>query len=96
MTRLWVRMIKHHRVQKQETPECTWENIGETLTEVCRTWDVPRPIWLGKHEREMNDFRRTAFTAEHFMEEIPFDRLEIEFLEDLDAPRQSKDPRNAF
>ena len=30
------------------------------------------------------------------MEEVPFDRLEIEFLEDDDRARRSQDPRNAF
>ena len=30
------------------------------------------------------------------MEEVPFQRLEIEFLEDGDKSRRSNDPRNQF
>ena len=30
------------------------------------------------------------------MEDVPFQRLEIEFLEDDDSPRRSSDPRNQF
>ena len=33
---------------------------------------------------------------EHFIEEVPFDKLEIEFLDDTGEKRRSKDPRNDF
>jgi len=36
----------------------------------------------------------TAFTRDHFLEDVPFDRLEIEFIDD--ARRKNKDPRNDF
>ena len=53
-------------------------------------------MWLEKHRREYADFRRTAFLPEHFIEEVPFDKLEIEFLDDTGEKRRSKDPRNQF
>jgi hypothetical protein len=53
-------------------------------------------MWLGKHEFEFEQFRRTAFTQDHFVEEISFDRMEIELI-DVDAPaRKSRDIRNQF
>lgn len=36
----------------------------------------------------------TAFTADHFVEEIHFERMEIEFIDDV--RRKSGDPRNDF
>ncbi|MDD6882345.1 MAG: hypothetical protein PUD50_01415 [Eubacteriales bacterium] len=96
MARLWIRMVNKHRVVKQETVACAWDGIEEALTETCRDWDIPRPVWLNKHAHEMEDFRRTAFAKDHFMEDVSFDRLEIEFLEDLETPRRSQDPRNQF
>ena len=51
---------------------------------------------LHKHEREFADFRHTAFLPEHFMEDVPFQKLEIEFLEDDGRARRSSDPRNQF
>ena len=57
---------------------------------------MPVPMWLPKHGREWEDFRRTAFTQDHFVEEIRFDRMEIEFLEEGDTRRRSRDPRNDF
>ena len=96
MARLWARIIKKHRIDRQATVECAWEGVEDALTELCHQFDIPRPIWLNKHYREFEDFRRTQFLPEHFMEEVPFQRLEIEFLEDDEKPRWSSDPRNQF
>lgn len=96
MARLWARIIKQHRIFKQATAETAWDDIDDALTELCRDFDIPKPLWLNKHEREFEEFRRTAFLPEHFMEEVPFQRLEIEFLEDDNRTRRSNDPRNQF
>ena len=96
MPRLWARIIRKHRIARQATAECAWEDAGSALTEMCREFDIPSPLWLDKHDREFREFRRTHFLPEHFMEEVSFDRLEIEFLEDDARARRSTDPRNQF
>ena len=85
-----------HRIARQMTAPCVFENPQEALTEICRELDIPCPLWLNKHEREFEDFRHTAFLPEHFMEEVPFQKLEIEFLDDTGVKRRSNDPRNQF
>ncbi len=96
MPRLWARIINKHRIARQATADCTFEGAEDALTELCREFDIPRPLWLNKHEREFADFRRTQFLPEHFMEDAPFERLEIEFLEYDGRTRRSSDPRNQF
>ena len=96
MPRLWVRIINKHRIARQGIQECTAGTARDALTELCGEFDIPRPIWLEKHEREFEAFGRTRFLPDHFMEEIPFQRLEIEFLEDDQQSRRSGDPRNQF
>lgn len=96
MPRLWARIIKKHRIDRQATAECPREGVEDALTELCHEFDIPRPIWLNKHQREFDEFRRTQFLPEHFMEDVSFQRLEIEFLEDDEQPRRSRDPRNQF
>ena len=97
MPRLWARIIKGHRIDRQATCDCRYEASEEALTELCREFDIPRPIWLDKHYREYGEFRRTQFLPEHFMEDVPFQRLEIEYLDDDDGKtRRSRDPRNQF
>ena len=96
MPRLWARVIARHRILKQATRECVFDEAEEALTEICREFDIPRPLWLNKHAREFGEFRRTSFLPEHFMEDVPFQKLEIEFLEDDGRSRRSNDPRNQF
>ena len=57
--------------------------------------DIARPLWLEKNQREWDEFGQTRFLPDAFLESVPFDRLEIEYI-DPDAPkRHSNDPRNA-
>ena len=96
MSRLWARVIKKHKTVQSETAPCAWGEEKEALTELCKQMDLPGPIWLSKHEGEFERFRHTAFLPEHFIEEVSFDKLEIEYLEDDGKKRKSNDPRNAF
>lgn len=96
MSRLWVKVIKKHKIVMHESVTCDWGECAVALREVCRQFDIPAPIWLGKHEREFDSFRRTAFLREHFIEEVSFDRLEIEYLADDGVTRRNDDPRNQF
>ena len=96
MARLWAKIILHHRTIQQGTTPCNWEAPEEALRELCKEFDIPCPIWLRKHQHEFHEFRHTSFLPEHFMEDVPFDRLEIEYLDDENKKRRSKDPRNQF
>ena len=52
MTRLWARIIQRHRIARQATVECTFEEAQDALTEICHELDIARPLWLRKHENE--------------------------------------------
>ena len=66
------------------------------LREACHELDLPEPIWLDKNEREWEEFGMTRFLPDAFFEAVPFERIEIEFI-DPDAPKKkNRDPRNAF
>ena len=94
--RLWGRMMKQQRIIRQETIEIENDDIEEAFLEICRRFDVQRPIQLPKHNREFERFGRTSFSKEHFTESVDFQKLEIEYLEDDDRKRRSNDPRNQF
>ena len=96
MSRLWVRLIRHHHIAAQAAAPCAWGEEKQALVELCRQFDAPAPMWLNKHENEFEQFRHTAFTADHFVEDISFDRMEVEFLEDDGKKHKSSDPRNDF
>ncbi len=96
MTRLWMRIIKKHRIDRQYIGSCAPGGEKETLVALCREADLPVPMWLDKHEREFERFRRTAFLPDHFIEEVRFERMEIELIEDDQRSHVSRDPRNEF
>ena len=93
-TSLWARVIKGHKIIAQETEPCSHDGAEEALEAVCYRLDLPKPLWLDKHRREWDEFNQTRFIPEHFVEAVPFDRLEIEFIN----PRAQKkrDYRNEF
>ena len=95
-TALWVKTIRHHRADRQATVPCGRENAHDALREACHELDLPEPIWLDKNEREWAEFGMTRFLPDAFFETVPFERIEIEFI-DPDAPKKkNRDPRNAF
>ena len=78
--RLWGRMMKQQRIIRQETIEIENGDIEEAFLEICRRFDVQRPIQLPKHNREFEKFGRTFYAREHFTESVDFEKLEIELI----------------
>ena len=92
MAQLWVRVWRKQRIVANLLLPMD-QAVTPVLEEACRQLDIPRPLWLGKNEREYARFLRTTFIQEHFMESVAFDKLEIERL-DPETPRPaSQDPR---
>ncbi len=93
---LWVKTIENHRISRQVTVPCGRGDPREALLSACHTLDLPEPVWLDKNEREWEEFGMTRFLADAFFESVPFQRLEIEYI-DPDAPKKkSRDYRNEF
>lgn len=93
---LWVKIIGNHRILRQATVACSREDPREALLEACRELDLSEPVWLEKNQREWESFGMTRFLPDAFFEQVPFQRLEIEYI-DPDAPKKkSGDYRNAF
>ena len=95
-TALWVKIIRHHRTERQTTVPCERNSPREALLEACHEMDLPEPLWLEKNEREWNEFGMTRFLPDAFFEAVPFERLEIEYIDPETPKRKSPDPRNAF
>ena len=78
--RLWGRIINHHRIEQSETVDIIDGDLESAFLEICRRFDVQRPLQLPKHNREFEKFGRTFYSKEHFTEPIAFQKLEIELL----------------
>lgn len=83
---IWVRLMKRTRIQKDITQPCERDDWQDALDEACHKLDVTRPMILPRHERDWEEFSQTRFVKEHFLEDVPFDRMEVEYI-DPDAKK---------
>lgn len=87
MFRLWGKIWKDNRmlcdtVIEEESDDTRTHKIFRALDEICQTFDLAKPIWL---EANIADFKRHSkarFYQDSFIEEIEFDYLEIQVLEE--------------
>lgn len=85
--RIWFKMIKDNRMLKDTTitdnsNDTRTHKIFHALDEICYAFDLSKPIWL---DNTVADFKRHAkarFYQDSFIDNIDFDYLEIQVLEE--------------
>ena len=92
--RLWIRLVKKHRVEKSLTAPCSREGAEEALRELLPQLDLSQPVWMDKHRADWEEYAMTRFLPEHFLEPVPFDSLEISYIapENAGKPYRKKNP----
>ena len=80
-TGIWVRLIRKNRIENSAHVECALSDWQSALDTACHQLDIPRPLLLPRHERDWAQFRQARFLKEHFVEDVPFDRMEVEFID---------------
>ena len=88
MFRLWAKKWKANHLLQDMTVENADPDLNRTrkiyqaLDEVCYAWDLEKPIWLEHNIRDFKRRSRTRFSKDSFIEQIDFDYLEIEVIEE--------------
>ena len=86
MLRLWTRVMRHNKIIEEAVTGSSLADepsaIAEALHTACVQLDIARPMWLSLNDKDMEEYRRTTLTQDNFLEDIHFDRLEIEILEE--------------
>ena len=80
-TGIWVRLMRKTRIDRDVTVPCAYDEWQEALEDACQKLDVPKPLMLARHERDFLEFSQARFLKEHFMEDVPFDRMEVEYID---------------
>ena len=91
--KLWIKTIKGEKI----TTSILYDIKGiyspnkllDYLTDICFSLDIPRPIVLDKHLKEMEKFNHTIFKTNDFVESVNFDKLWIEVA--ISKTQKSKD-----
>ncbi len=88
--RLWVRLMKRHRVERDAIIECEHDEAEEALRDLLPTLDLSQPMWLPRHHQDWEEYSLTRFRPEHFVESVNFDYMEVSFIFPEDEKKQSR------
>lgn len=88
MFRLWGKLLKDNRLLKDVVIENgdgklnRTRRIFDALDQICLEFDLEKPIWLNSNIEEFQRRDKTRFYQDSFIEQIDFDYLEIQVLEE--------------
>lgn len=87
MFRLWAKVFKDNRMLMDTTicddsDETRTHKIFNALDSVCYQFDLGKPMWLDSTIDEFKRHAKARFYQDNFVEEIPFDFLEIHVIEE--------------
>ncbi len=87
MFRLWGKIWKdNHLLQdmvfEDDSNDTRTHKVFRGLEKICYDFDLSKPIWLDKTINEFKQHDKTRFYQDNFIEEIPFDYLEIQVIEE--------------
>ena len=82
--KIWAKVMIDGKIKQQivyERPEeLVYSKFFEYVSEICTKLDVPTPVLVKAHVFNFAKFNHVKFTANDFVESIPFDHI---FLENL-------------
>lgn len=87
MYKLWAKKIKHNKIissitVKNDEDISFSEKRDKCIKEICQKFDLSVPLWLEKHRIEFSEFKYVTFYEDDFIDDIDFDKLEIEIIDD--------------
>ena len=69
-------------VFEDDSNDTRTHKIFRGLEKICYDFDLGNPIWLEKTIAEFKRHDKARFYQDNFIEEIPFDYLEIQVIEE--------------
>ncbi len=87
MFRLWVKIIDdNHLIKDIVVEDTTYESrthkVMNALEKACYELDLSKPIWLKPVVKDFQLHAKCRFTKDAFIEEVDFDYMEIQVLEE--------------
>ncbi len=85
--RIWGKIFQENHLLRDCVSEQTGsgrrtEKVMAALADICSQLDLQQPIWLKSNIRDFQKVGKTRFRADSFIEEIPFDYLEFQVIEE--------------
>ena len=85
--RIWFKIMKENRLLKDMTitddsDETRTHKVFGALERACYEFDLEKPVWLDANISEFQRHAKARFTQDSFIEQIPFEFLEIHVIEE--------------
>lgn len=86
--RIWGKLMKNNRLLKDMVVENydytlnRTKKVYQALEEMCYEFDLAKPIWLDSNKDDFIRHSRTKFTKDSFVEDIDFDFLDFQVIEE--------------
>lgn len=86
--RIWGKLMKNNRLLKDMVVENydytlnRTKKVYQALEEMCYEFDLAKPIWLDTNKEDFIRHSRTKFTKDSFVEDIEFDFLDFQVIEE--------------
>jgi hypothetical protein len=88
MFRMWGKIIKDTRIL-YDTVICIsdyslsrTDMVFQALEDMCYQFDLEKPMWLSATVSEFKQHSKARFTNDNFIEQVDFDFLEIQVIEE--------------
>ncbi|MBO5032120.1 MAG: hypothetical protein J6C19_08095 [Lachnospiraceae bacterium] len=87
MFRLWAKIFQDNHMLKDtvicdDSADTRTHKVFHAVEEVCYRFDLGKPIWLDTNISDFKKHDKTRFTQDCFIEQIDFDYLEIQVIEE--------------
>lgn len=88
MFRMWGKLWKNNHMLKDTViciTDCSMSRtamVFQSLDDICYEFDLSKPIWLDANISEFKRLDKTRFRQDNFIEQIDFDSLEIQVIEE--------------
>lgn len=87
MFRMWGKIWKDNHMLRDTvicdaSDKTRTQKVFAAIDEIIYQFDLGKPIWLDKTVREFQQHSRARFDQDNFVEEISFDYLEIQMIEE--------------
>ena len=88
MFRMWAKLFKDNHLLRDTVIENSSLDMTRTgkvfaaVEEICREFDLAKPIWLEATINEFKRYDKARFRQDSFIEQIEFDFLEIQVIEE--------------
>ncbi len=86
--KIWCKVISNNHLLKDLVMEnydlsmSRTAKVYDCLERACYELDLEKPIWLDRNKRDFIRHARTRFDQDSFIEEIPFDYLDFQVIEE--------------